>query len=73
MKSYQQLVTRVGDPLDENTLVGPLHSKSSVENYLKSVEDAKSLGGKVEFGGKVDVFVKKYKKKYTYAKIMLFR
>jgi aldehyde dehydrogenase (NAD+) len=41
--AYQQL--RIGDPLDENTHVGPLIDKDAVNNYLKAIEAAKKEGG----------------------------
>jgi len=50
-KAYGSIVKRIGDPLDEGTLYGPLHSKVGVEGYKKTVEEAKSLGGKIECGG----------------------
>jgi len=49
-KAYSQL--KIGDPLDSNTIYGPLHSKQSVNIFLKAVEDAKRLGGNVIIGGK---------------------
>ncbi|CAH1405060.1 unnamed protein product [Nezara viridula] len=51
--AFGEAVKRTGDPLDERTLYGPLHSKRAVEGYLAAVEKAKALGGKVEYGGKV--------------------
>lgn len=42
----------MGDPLDENTLLGPLHMKRSVEEYLNGIEEIKKQGGKVLYGGK---------------------
>lgn len=53
VKSYGQIVKRIGDPLESGTLLGPLHTKVGIENYLKTIEEAKKLGGKIEFGGKV--------------------
>lgn len=41
-KAYAKLETRMGDPLDDNTLVGPLHSTGSVDNYLKGIENIKA-------------------------------
>lgn len=38
-KAYSQL--KVGDPLDANTIYGPLHSKAAVALYLAAIEDAK--------------------------------
>ena len=49
-KAYSQL--RIGDPLDSNTIYGPLHTKNSVNLYLKAIEDAKKQGGTIEYGGK---------------------
>ena len=46
-------MTRIGDPLDDGTLYGPMHSKVGVEGYKKSIEEAVATGGKIEFGGKV--------------------
>ncbi len=49
-KAYSQL--RIGDPLDSNTIYGPLHTKNSVDLFLRAVEDAKKQGGKIECGGR---------------------
>merc|ERR1712029_850318 len=51
VKAYGSIIKRIGDPLDDGTLYGPLHSKVSVEGYKKTVEEAKSLGGQIVFGG----------------------
>jgi len=53
VKAYSQIVSRIGDPLESNTLIGPLHTKVGVENYMNTIEEAKKLGGKIEFGGKI--------------------
>ncbi|XP_064618612.1 alpha-aminoadipic semialdehyde dehydrogenase-like [Lineus longissimus] len=50
-KAYAQV--RVGDPLDADTLYGPLHSKAAINNYLNALEDVKKQGGTVVCGGKV--------------------
>merc|ERR1719468_1009461 len=52
-KAYASIMKRVGDPLDDGTLYGPLHSKVGLAGYLKTLEDAKTAGGVIEFGGKV--------------------
>jgi len=52
-KSYASILARRGDPLDEGTLYGPLHSQQGVQGYLTTIEDAKKLGGQVVFGGQV--------------------
>eukprot|EP00345_Euplotes_harpa_P001543 CAMPEP_0168322638 /NCGR_PEP_ID=MMETSP0213-20121227/3008_1 /TAXON_ID=151035 /ORGANISM="Euplotes harpa, Strain FSP1.4" /LENGTH=510 /DNA_ID=CAMNT_0008324563 /DNA_START=37 /DNA_END=1569 /DNA_ORIENTATION=+ len=44
---------KIGDPLDSKTLMGPLHSKLSVELYQKALETIEAQGGKILSGGKV--------------------
>ncbi|XP_016983506.2 putative aldehyde dehydrogenase family 7 member A1 homolog [Drosophila rhopaloa] len=50
---YKQLIPKIGHQLDAQTLVGPVHTQQNVENYKTAIEEAKSLGGTVAFGGKV--------------------
>uniref|UniRef100_A0A914V2Z4 Aldehyde dehydrogenase domain-containing protein n=1 Tax=Plectus sambesii TaxID=2011161 RepID=A0A914V2Z4_9BILA len=52
-KAYAQIVTKLGDPLDDGVLYGPLHTKIGVGMYKATVAEAIVNGGKVEFGGKV--------------------
>lgn len=42
--AYQQLT--IGNPLDENSHVGPLIDKMAVENYLNAIKQVKEAGGK---------------------------
>ncbi|XP_078253127.1 alpha-aminoadipic semialdehyde dehydrogenase [Rhinoraja longicauda] len=49
VKAYTQV--RIGDPLDSNTLYGPLHTTTSVDMYKNAVEQAKEQGGNVVCGG----------------------
>lgn len=51
-KAYEQIFKRIGDPLEDNTLYGPLHSELAIKNYKNTVAEAQKLGGKVHFGGK---------------------
>jgi len=53
VKAYQQLESRIGDPLESNTLIGPLHNKAGVVKYKTTVAEAIARGGKVAYGGKV--------------------
>ncbi|XP_046688866.1 alpha-aminoadipic semialdehyde dehydrogenase-like [Homalodisca vitripennis] len=53
VKAYQSVLKRLGDPLDENTLYGPLHSADSIKRFTATIEKAVKAGGKIEFGGKV--------------------
>jgi len=50
VKTYPKL--KIGNPAEEGTLVGPLHSKTSVQNYLDGLETIKKQGGKILYGGK---------------------
>lgn len=50
-KAYQQV--KIGNPLEKDTLCGPLHCQQSVDNYLETLEQIKKEGGKIEVGGKV--------------------
>lgn len=52
VSAYQQVLPRLGDPLKEGTLVGPLINARAVEGYLHAVEAAKQQGGTVLVGGK---------------------
>lgn len=53
LKAYQQLTSRIGDPLDENTLIGPMIDKKAVEDFLSAQKQVKKEGGKLIFGGEV--------------------
>ena len=49
VKSYGQV--KIGNPLDETTLVGPLVHKTAVEQMMAAIETAKGQGGEVLVGG----------------------
>lgn len=53
-KAYKSIVDgkRIGDPLDESTLVGPLITDDSAEQFENAIETAVEQGGKLLFGGK---------------------
>nr|AED87001.1 turgor pressure sensor [Stylonychia lemnae] len=44
---------RQGDPLNPETLLGPLHTKDAVKQYKDGIEEIKKQGGKILFGGAV--------------------
>ncbi|KAF3324151.1 aldehyde dehydrogenase family 7 member A1 [Carex littledalei] len=48
---YKQV--RIGDPLEKGTLLGPLHTPASKENFVKGIQAIKSQGGKIVTGGSV--------------------
>ena len=49
--AYRQVATRIGDPLDAGTLMGPLIDESSVQRFLDAVGQAKQSGGTIAAGG----------------------
>ena len=49
--AYAQV--KIGDPLDEGTLMGPLIDAASVSRYQAALETAQAQGGKLLCGGKV--------------------
>ena len=53
MNAYKQVVPKIGNPLDENTMVGPLIDKGSVEDFKYALSEVEKEGGKVIFGGDV--------------------
>ncbi|XP_057659504.1 alpha-aminoadipic semialdehyde dehydrogenase [Diorhabda carinulata] len=52
-KAYSQVLNRVGDSLDDNVLVGPVHNKQAVQKYVDTIDQIKKQGGKIEIGGNV--------------------
>ena len=53
VQSYSQLENRVGNPLDGNTLIGPLIDEVSVKNFLNALTAIREQGGNVIYGGDV--------------------
>ncbi|MGB5846467.1 MAG: aldehyde dehydrogenase family protein, partial [Anaerolineales bacterium] len=51
VSAYQQV--RLGDPLEDSTLMGPLVNGSAVEDMLDALEQAKQEGGQILTGGKM--------------------
>jgi aldehyde dehydrogenase (NAD+) len=51
VKAYKQV--RIGDPLDEDTLMGPLVEGSAVEEMFEALEQAQKDGGEIVSGGKM--------------------
>lgn len=52
-RAYAQFEPRIGDPLESNTIIGPLHNEAAVLKYKATVDEATAAGGKVEYGGKI--------------------
>ncbi|KAK0054650.1 alpha-aminoadipic semialdehyde dehydrogenase, partial [Biomphalaria pfeifferi] len=51
VKAYAQL--RIGDPIEDGTLYGPLHNQQAVTKYKEALQEAEAQGGKIVYGGKV--------------------
>ncbi|MFD1314969.1 L-piperidine-6-carboxylate dehydrogenase [Namhaeicola litoreus] len=51
VNAYHKIKDRVGSPLDEKFLVGPLIDQGSVINFLNAVKRVQEEGGKILFGG----------------------
>jgi aldehyde dehydrogenase (NAD+) len=49
IKAYQSI--RIDDPLNEETLMGPLVNRTAVENMMRALDIIKKQGGKVIYGG----------------------
>ncbi len=53
VNAYKQVKPKIGNPLDEDYLVGPLIDNKSVENFRHAIEQVEKEGGKVLFGGEI--------------------
>ena len=49
ISAYNQV--KIGDPLEDETLMGPLVSQNAVDDYFTAIDKAKSNGGKILYGG----------------------
>ncbi len=49
--AYRQIESRIGDPTDPATLMGPLIDRSSVDRFVAAIERARSAGGTIVCGG----------------------
>jgi aldehyde dehydrogenase (NAD+) len=50
-KAYKQI--KIGNPLEEGVLMGPLIDTDAVKNYTDAIQKIKEEGGKIVYGGKV--------------------
>ena len=53
LNAYAQVEKKIGNPLDPNTLVGPVIDKDAVEVYKTAIAEVKKAGGTIVFGDKV--------------------
>jgi len=49
LAAYKQV--RIGDPLDENTLMGPLVNQAAIEDMMAALDTIKKSGGEILHGG----------------------
>ncbi|MEM9933549.1 MAG: aldehyde dehydrogenase family protein [Bacteroidota bacterium] len=52
-KAYESLTSRIGHPMEANTLIGPLIDGDAVENMLHTLSEAEKQGGKRLCGGEI--------------------
>jgi len=52
IKAYEVVSTKIGNPVNPSSLLGPLIDSISVNEYLNALEELKKEGGKILFGGK---------------------
>ncbi|MCX8111747.1 MAG: aldehyde dehydrogenase family protein [Bacteroidia bacterium] len=53
LRVYEQASQRIGNPLLEETLLGPLIDRAAVQLMQEALNEAKAAGGKLLFGGEV--------------------
>jgi len=51
INAYKQI--KIGNPLEDGTLMGPLIDKKAVDDMQAAIADIKALGGEILFGGEV--------------------
>jgi aldehyde dehydrogenase (NAD+) len=52
-KTYAQIAkSKIGDPLDKKTLIGPLIDKAAFDHMQAALKEAKTQGGEVYFGNR---------------------
>jgi len=49
LNAYKQV--RIGDPLDENTLMGPLVNQGAIDDMMNALDTVKKVGGEILYGG----------------------
>jgi aldehyde dehydrogenase (NAD+) len=51
--AYEQVAHKIGNPLDENTLVGPMVDPGATILFMEALGKVKDEGGRIIFGGKI--------------------
>jgi aldehyde dehydrogenase (NAD+) len=53
VQAYTQLENRVGDPLDPDTLIGPMIDMDAVNNFRNALDAILEQGGEIIYGGEI--------------------
>ena len=53
LTAYRQIAGKIGNPLDEEILVGPMIDRDAVRVFTEAIEKVGAQGGKILFGGDV--------------------
>ena len=51
VRAYEDIKARTGDPLAQATLMGPMIHEQAIQDMMNALEQIKTQGGKVLFGG----------------------
>ena len=51
--AYKQVASRIGNPLDEQVLVGPMIDKGAVTLFTDAIQAVRDAGGNIVYGGEV--------------------
>ncbi len=49
IKAYKSI--KIGDPLEDGTLMGPLVNRAAVEDMMRALDEVKKEGGRIVYGG----------------------
>ncbi len=53
VKAYEQISKRIGNPLNQEVLVGPVVDTGAVDDFTRAIEKVRQEGGTILFGGEV--------------------
>jgi len=53
INAYKQVSKKIGNPLDENVLVGPMIDTAAVTMFTEAIDKVREHGGTILFGGEV--------------------
>ncbi len=53
IRAYEQVAQKIGNPLDEGTLVGPMVDPGAALLFTEALEKVKDEGGRILFGGEI--------------------